>query len=280
VRSLDVQPALADIESLVSVLPCASLLLAPDAPRFTIVAASDTYLRITATTRATLIGRGLFEVFPERPGEEGVDVLRASLDQVLAAGEPHEIPLQRYDVRRADGSVEERHWRERNSPVFGGHGVVRYVLHTVDDLTESVRSAAALELANRQLADVLGQLDILDQIGDGVIVFDRDWRVAYANSGTERLSGRRSSELRGQIFWDIWPQTVGTEVERQFHHAVASGGPVHLTTPYGIATTDGGVAERWFDVDAHPLTDGLAVFYRDVTERQRTRERTLSDGEL
>ncbi len=41
------------------------LVLAPD---LTIVAASDAYLRATMTVRESILGRHLFEVFPEMPG--------------------------------------------------------------------------------------------------------------------------------------------------------------------------------------------------------------------
>lgn len=51
--------------------PDAYLLLLPDAPRFTIVAANESRLRATLTRREDIIGRGLFEVFPDNPDDPG-----------------------------------------------------------------------------------------------------------------------------------------------------------------------------------------------------------------
>src|SRR5688500_1195212 len=144
------QPIAFELTSLVGGLPSASLLLAADAPRFTILAASVPYIVATRQPGERLLGSGLFEVFPEHPGDGGVDALRASLERSLATAAPDEIALHRYDVQRPDGSVEERHWRELNAPILDADGVVRFVLHTVEDRTETVLGAAALGQAERR----------------------------------------------------------------------------------------------------------------------------------
>lgn len=59
------------------------LVLARD---LSIVAASDAYLRATMTTREEILGRGIFEVFPDNPTDpaaSGARNLRASLERVL-----------------------------------------------------------------------------------------------------------------------------------------------------------------------------------------------------
>ena len=42
-----------------------SLLVRADRPDFTILAASDTYLTITGSTRGAILGKGFFEAFPD-----------------------------------------------------------------------------------------------------------------------------------------------------------------------------------------------------------------------
>src|SRR5262245_37938615 len=58
-----------DFRLLFEAAPGAFLVLLPDAPRFTVVAASDAYLRATLTERDHIVGRGLFEVFPDHPAD-------------------------------------------------------------------------------------------------------------------------------------------------------------------------------------------------------------------
>lgn len=53
-----------DFRALFEAAPGLYLVLAPD---LTIVAVSDAYLRATMTTRAEILARGLFDVFPRQP---------------------------------------------------------------------------------------------------------------------------------------------------------------------------------------------------------------------
>src|ERR671938_884031 len=141
--------------------PDAYLLLAPDPPRFTMVAANDARLRGTMTRREDVIGRALFEVFPDNPtdpGATGIRNLRASLDEVLRTGRPNRMALQKYDIRTPDGEFEERYWDPLNSPVFDDHGTLIYIIHRVEDVTEQVRAGQrlrALESAAEETAQRL-----------------------------------------------------------------------------------------------------------------------------
>jgi PAS domain S-box-containing protein len=123
-------------------LPGLYLVLTPD---LKIVAASDAYLTATMTTREEILGRGLFEVFPDNPDNpaaDGVSNLRASLNRVLQSAVTDTMAIQRYDVRRPDGVFEERFWSPVNSPVFGPDRRIEYVIHRVEDVTEFVRQKA------------------------------------------------------------------------------------------------------------------------------------------
>ena len=85
------------------------LVLTPD---LRIVAASDAYLQATMTRRKEILGRELFDVFPDNPDDPsatGVRNLRTSLERVLSTGAPDTMAVQKYDVRRPDdGEFEER----------------------------------------------------------------------------------------------------------------------------------------------------------------------------
>src|SRR4030088_3098937 len=98
-----------------------SLFLVLDAaPGFTVLAASDAYLRATRTDRGAIVGRALFEAFPgEGEGEGGTSNLRASLQRVLTTRAPELTTIPRYDLRQTEwqaGGREQRFWRALNSP--------------------------------------------------------------------------------------------------------------------------------------------------------------------
>ncbi|WEZ82535.1 PAS domain-containing protein [Rhizobium sp. 32-5/1] len=112
---------------------------------FTIVAVSAAYLEATKTNRDTIIGRGIFEIFPDNPNDPeatGVRNLRESLQRVVATGRGDAMAVQQYDIRRPDsegGGFEERFWSPFNKPVLTEAGAVSYIIHRVEDVTEFIR---------------------------------------------------------------------------------------------------------------------------------------------
>jgi signal transduction histidine kinase len=133
-------------------------------PEFTIVAVTDAYLRATFTVREQILGRGLFDVFPDNPNDpaaSGTRNLRASLETVLRTAAPHSMAVQKYDIRRpGSAEFEERYWKPLNTPVVID-GAVAWIIHSVEDVTSLVRlehlkgenELAAGELQSMRAAD-------------------------------------------------------------------------------------------------------------------------------
>ncbi|WP_050478047.1 ATP-binding protein [Herbaspirillum rhizosphaerae] len=130
---------IADFRRLFESVPGLFLVLLPD---FTITAVSDAYLQATLTRRAQIVGRHLFDVFPDNPDDpnaDGVANLRRSLERVLATRMPDAMAMQKYDVPRPDGSgFEERYWSPSNFPVMDTDGNILYIMHRAEDITSYV----------------------------------------------------------------------------------------------------------------------------------------------
>lgn len=127
-----------DFQVLFENLPGLSLILDP---QFNMVAANNDRLKGTNTTRDT-IGKPLFEVFPDNPdeiGSSGTSNLRSSLNRVLATKKPDSMAVQKYDIRKADGTFEEKYWSPVNTPILNEQGEVIYIIHQVEDVTEFVK---------------------------------------------------------------------------------------------------------------------------------------------
>ncbi|WP_224248634.1 sensor histidine kinase [Hyalangium gracile] len=139
-------PSSPDFQQLFEKCPGLYLIALPDAD-FTLVAVSDAYLSATMATREGILGRPLFEVFPDNPADPsatGVRNLRASLERARATRSADTMAVQKYDIRRPaaeGGGFEERYWSPINLPVLSPEGAVRYLLHRVEDVTDSVRLA-------------------------------------------------------------------------------------------------------------------------------------------
>ena len=135
-----------DFRALFEQAPASLLILRPDSPRFTIVDASDAYLKAVSLPREVMLGRSLFEVFPDPPDDPlatGTANLRASLLRAIATRRPDAMPVQRYPIRLADGRWEERHWKPLNTPLVNADGRVVALIHSVEDVTELVRLEAS-----------------------------------------------------------------------------------------------------------------------------------------
>lgn len=111
-------------------------------PEFVIVAANDSYLEVTGRTLEDIIGRHVFTVFPANPeapndpDAHGVEALRASLERVVATGEPDTMGLHRYDIEAGGLSgFDERYWSAVNMPVLGPDGEVKLILHRAEEVT-------------------------------------------------------------------------------------------------------------------------------------------------
>jgi PAS domain-containing protein len=137
-------------------LPHLALVLSP---QFIIKAVSEAYLAATLTKRETITGRYVFDVFPDNPGAPNANAVRnlkASLEQALRTGKPHQMPVQHYDVPDPEhpGEFVERYWSPLNIPVLNEQGEVSCIVHQVTNVTERVKTRGLLlqSQANEQAA--------------------------------------------------------------------------------------------------------------------------------
>lgn len=114
-------------------------------PKFEIMAVTDAYLEATLTVREEIIGRGIFEVFPDNPDNPeatGVANLKASLERALSTKIPDAMAVQKYDIQLPEeegGGFKEKFWSPLNTPVLNSKGEVEFIIHKVEDITEFIQ---------------------------------------------------------------------------------------------------------------------------------------------
>ncbi|MEV0740141.1 SpoIIE family protein phosphatase [Streptomyces sp. NPDC050549] len=123
-------------------LPGMVALLTPD---LVYADANEEFLRMSGRTREQVVGRFLFDVFPDNPNDPaatGMRNLETSLRRVIATGERDTMALQRYDVESAacPGQWEERYWSPVNAPLLDQDGKVVLLVHRVEEVTELIRA--------------------------------------------------------------------------------------------------------------------------------------------
>ncbi|GGW27770.1 PP2C family protein-serine/threonine phosphatase [Streptomyces griseoloalbus] len=131
-----------DYAAVYRALPGMVALLTPD---LVFADVNEAFVRGSGRSREDLVGRFLFDVFPDNPKEPesgGAHHLRASLLRVLSTGERDTMAVQRYDVESPErpGEWEERYWSPVNTPVFGPDGKVALIVHRIEEATELLRA--------------------------------------------------------------------------------------------------------------------------------------------
>ncbi|CAN5482745.1 hypothetical protein BH10ACI4_BH10ACI4_30750 [soil metagenome] len=113
----------------------------------------------------------------------------------------------------------------------------------------------------------------LDLMTDAFVLFDGDWRITYANRRVETLVGEKVEELIGQNHWEIFSDAAGTEIERRYRQAAATGEAQHFEYYFKPLS-------KWFELHAYPTEFGLAVYFRDVSELRESESqfRQIAEG--
>ena len=252
------------IQRFVKNSPDLLLVLQPGEP-FTIVAASDEYLKATHSDRG-IFGRPVFEAFPDNPAvnARATHTLRASLQKVIDTRETDVMATQRYDVRRptaAGGEFEERFWNTTNSPVLSEDGgAVEYILHRIEEASAKTRRDAVA---------------ILESITEGFFTLDRQWRFDYVNREAHRILGRERGTLEGRTLWSEYPGLEGTLFEHSYRRTMEQREMSSFTAFYAGH-------QRWYEVTAFPAPEGVSVYFRDVTAPKRLeaeRERLVAESQ-
>lgn len=115
----------------------------------------------------------------------------------------------------------------------------------------------------------------LEATTDCVILLDRDFRITYVNRATAALNGITPESVLGKTIWEQWPGNLGTDIERNYRHAMATGEPVRFLHGY----FEPGKFDLWLEIHAYPSPDGLAIFFHDVSDAKREASRKADDRE-
>jgi PAS domain S-box-containing protein len=133
----------------------------------------------------------------------------------------------------------------------------------MQEVNERRRAGDELSRANARITE------ILESITDAFSAWDQEFRFTYVNARAAQLLGMSRDQLIGRSVWDLFPDSVGTEVYRKCQQAMAERVPLYIE-----ATT----ADRWYENYIYPTREGLSIYWREITERKRV-EATLRRSE-
>jgi PAS domain S-box-containing protein len=197
-----------DFRLLFESAPGAVAVMLPDDPVFTVVAASDGYVQLSGMRREEMLGRGVFEIFPDNPQHPAASAVRSSLRRVIATRAPDKLPSYRYDIERPageGGGFEERWRRHLSTPVCDPDGAVQYMLYFVEYVTGEVRAEAGERVAMRELRTSNTRFHQLAEISTlGLVIGDLNGGLSYLNPTMRELLGYTEEDVAaGLVRWDL-----------------------------------------------------------------------------
>lgn len=108
--------------------------------------------------------------------------------------------------------------------------------------------------------------ELLERISDAFIAVDKEWRIVHMNGEAARVSGCRRQDAIGKTYWELFPESLNTPIERAFIRAARERVRTEIDSYYAPWS-------RWFHVNVYPGNDGgISVFFSDITERKRAEE--------
>ncbi|GAB4533851.1 MAG: hypothetical protein Fur0018_23500 [Anaerolineales bacterium] len=110
--------------------------------------------------------------------------------------------------------------------------------------------------------DALAQQGLLDQITDGIVVFDAQMNYLYLNQRAGELLGRDPEDLRGKNYWDEYPEAAGSTFANAYQKAIKAQEFMRIEDYYAPF-------DRWFENRIYPTGDGILILFTETTEQKK-----------
>ncbi|MDB5166201.1 MAG: domain S-box protein [Candidatus Saccharibacteria bacterium] len=261
-----------DLESyLFNVIPEPHIVFQANDPTFTIAAENIAHSEIAHTVPSEIVGRPLFDVFPdtsEKYLKTGESDLIESFRTAIRTKKPHPMSALRYDIKDQDGKLAVRYWQVVHYAIFDENGKAQYVVQSTRDITEE-------RDANERLSEAQRQLDQALSVGlIGTWSWDVVKNILIADRNLARMFGVGQEEAATGLPLDVFTNSIHpldkNKVLKAISEVVQTKGS--FEQEYRTVSTDGTI--RWVIARGKIETDdkGKAVHFPgvivDITDRR------------
>jgi PAS domain S-box-containing protein len=169
-------------------------------------------------------------------------------------------------LRKPDTSLNDFYWTEWEFSVFKDrHQTPIGILCLGHDITETLK-------ANRQAKDFGIKLaTIIEEIPEAFCQLDREWIFVAANNLAAQILEVPKEMLLGRKIWDLFPDTPDYNYPSAFRKAMNDN--ITVTFEDYLPFLD-----RWYHIVCYPSTEGLTIFFRDITLKKKYAE-TIKEQE-
>ena len=204
---------------------------------FAIVAASDAFLKNTVTVRENIVGRDIFEVFPDNPNNKtgnGERIIRDSLNQVIKNKTEHALPIVKYDIPKPEsegGGFEQKYWQATSTPILDDNNNVKYIIQRAKDVTENkslitqhefdIKALKMVEESEKRYNRMLMKSPFAFAILKG-----KNRVITFANDKMKATWGK-GNNVEGKSLIEVLPELKDTPFPSLLDEVYKTGIPYH-----------------------------------------------------
>jgi len=107
--------------------------------------------------------------------------------------------------------------------------------------------------------------EIFERITDAFVALDTNWRYTYMNKRASEIFNRDPKEVIGKHIWTEFPEGRGQPFHKAYEKAMTDQQYVYMQEYYPPY-------DKWFENHIYPSSEGLSIFFRDITEQKKAEE--------
>ncbi|WP_423147845.1 ATP-binding protein [Rubrolithibacter danxiaensis] len=259
------------------------LILEPDPPVFTILEVNEAYLKATNHKRDDLLGKGVFEIYPDDPNHtetRNIGTLRQSLYTVLKSKKSDKLKPQRFDMPvTGTGIFEKRYWTATNTPVFDSDGNIIHIINSPVDITELYTLTAKVEENERNFRQLVEESPI------PMAVFrEPDMKLELANQAMFDVL-QKDNSIYGKPFLEFMPEMSNQPFSALLDNVYKTGSTYSEKEAIVHINVKGKSKSFYFDYTYKALksgdghVSGILVMAVDVTQQVLDRKKIKESEE-
>jgi PAS domain S-box-containing protein len=144
--------------------------------------------------------------------------------------------------------------------VIGTVGVIRDITqrknmeHQLQQFTYNLQQQVKVKVAELN--------NVFERIADAFIALDNQWNYTYVNKKAAELHDKDSEYLIGKNIWQEFPDVMDEPFYEALRTAKETQQPQRLQLYYSVK-------DRWYENLIYPSSDGMSVYYHDITTRKK-----------
>ncbi len=284
-----------DTKDYIKIFEQSSELLVVIDTNFAIVAASDAFLKTTMTKRENILGRNLFDVFPDNPHDgaaNGERIIRASLNRIIKNKTPDILPAVKYDIPKPEsegGGFEVKYWQGINSPVLDEKNNVKYVILRTEDVTENKTLTSRLEYEKKALklvedSEKRYNMMLMKSPFAFAVLKGKNMIIDLANDSVKEIWGK-GKDLEGKPLLEVLPELKDSEFPGLLDKVYTTGIPFSGEELLAPVFRNDKLEDVYFNfvyqpyLEADETISGVTIIAYEVTEQVIAKKKIEANDE-